>query len=58
MHGELSMSDSQPQGGAQDMAQSAAPAGPTAGALLREAREAAGLHIAALARSMLKETSP
>lgn len=52
MHGELSMSDSQPQGGAQDMAQSAAPAGPTAGALLREAREAAGLHIAALALSL------
>ena len=46
------MSDSQPQGGAQDMAQSAAPAGPTAGALLREAREAAGLHIAALALSL------
>lgn len=46
------MSDSQPQGGAQDKQEGAAPAGPSAGTLLREAREAAGLHIAALALSL------
>ena len=46
------MSDSQPQGGAQDAEQGTASSGPTAGQLLRAAREAAGLHIAALALSL------
>ncbi len=47
------MSDSQQQADAQDAAQGApVQAGPSAGTLLREAREAAGLHIAALAVSL------
>jgi len=47
------MSDSQQHADTQDAGQDvAAPAGPTAGTLLREAREAAGLHIAALAVSL------
>lgn len=47
------MSDSQLHADAQDAAQGApVQAGPSAGTLLREAREAAGLHIAALAVSL------
>ncbi|MGE0331817.1 MAG: helix-turn-helix domain-containing protein [Ramlibacter sp.] len=47
------MSDSQQHADTQDAGQDASvPAGPTAGTLLREAREAAGLHIAALAVSL------
>jgi cytoskeleton protein RodZ len=47
------MSDSQQHANAQDPAQGAPEqAGPSAGTLLREAREAAGLHIAALAVSL------
>lgn len=47
------MSDSQQHADTQNMTQGdAAAVGPTAGTLLREAREAAGLHIAALAVSL------
>lgn len=52
--GEHPMSDMQQQATAPQAPQMAAdvPTGPTAGTLLREAREAAGLHIAALAVSL------
>ena len=47
------MSDSQQQADTQDPAQTGqVQSGPSAGTLLREAREAAGLHIAALAVSL------
>lgn len=47
------MSDSQPQADTQEPAQAGqVQSGPSAGTLLREAREAAGLHIAALAVSL------